>query len=101
MKQTVKRMIQGAVLMACASALGYSNPIEGGSTATVTNDWNVAFPWLIVGSNSSSNTLAVTDGGMVLNQIGYIGNANNALHNQVLPGGIWVEPVLNFLAGFA
>jgi len=75
------------VLSACSLAYGYSNPIEGGSTETVTNHWNVAVPWLMVGSNTEGNSLAVTDGGQVNNQIGYIGNTAASSSNSALVTG--------------
>ena len=79
-------------LIACSSAFGYSNPVEGGTTETVTNDWYVAVPWLMVGSNSGNNSLKVVEGGQVFNQIGSLGNSVNSSCNSALVSGngsIW------------
>ncbi len=91
MKQTTIWAIPMAMILACATTYGYSNPIEGGSTETVTNDWNVPLPWLMVGSNSGSNTLEVVDGGVVNSQIGYLGNTASSTHNQAIVSGsgVW------------
>jgi T5SS/PEP-CTERM-associated repeat protein len=81
-----------SLLVVCASAFGYSNPIEGGATETVTNVWNVPLPWLIVGGNSASNALIVSDGGEVNDAIGYIGNAVTSTDNSALvtgDGSVW------------
>ncbi len=90
-----KLAIPCAVLFACASAFGYSNPIEGGSTETVTNQWNVPLPWLMVGSNSGSNTLEVVDGGVVNSQVGYLGNTASSTHNQAIvsSSGVWSNSI--------
>ncbi|MDF7801031.1 autotransporter domain-containing protein [Pontiellaceae bacterium B1224] len=87
MKQLIKLMIRGATIWGCASVFGYTNPIEGGTTQVVSNDWNVAVPWLYVGSNSSSNMLFVSNGGQVNNQIGIIGNNASAMENVAFISG--------------
>lgn len=73
-------------------AMGYSNPIEGGSTETVTNHWNVPALHLVIGGNSGGNTMAVSSGGQVDSQFGIIGNNLSSTHNSALvtgPGSVW------------
>jgi len=87
MRKKIKRYIGYGVLMTCASVFGYDNPIEGGTTETVTNTWSVALPWLMVGSNTGSNSLEIIDGGRVFNQVGYLGNTTNSPYNSALVAG--------------
>lgn len=92
MKQTIRFMINCAVLCASATVFGYANPIEGGATETVTNSWTVPVPWMMVGSNSGSNTLVVTEGGQVVNGIGYLGNTIHSSGNRARitgAGSVW------------
>jgi len=82
----------GRLLIACAGlsislAWGYSNPVEGGTTETVTNQWNVSVPWLMVGSNTKDNSLIISQNGQVNNLIGYVGNNAGSSRNQVLVSG--------------
>ncbi|MCF7817574.1 MAG: autotransporter domain-containing protein [Kiritimatiellales bacterium] len=64
-------------------AWGYSNPIEGGTTETVTNEWIVSTPSLTVGSRTSGNSLIIADGGSVFTEYGAIGNDPGSLSNRV------------------
>lgn len=68
-------------------AQGYDNPIEGGTTQVVTDQWNVPVPWLMVGSNTGSNTLFVSSGGEVNNQIGTIGHNASSMGNSAFVSG--------------
>ena len=91
MNRKIRQVIIYAALLAGVSAFGQSNPIEGGSTETVSNEWNVPVPWLMVGSNTGSNTLAVVDGGQVNSQSGYLGNTAGSTHNEAIVSGsgVW------------
>ncbi len=85
----MNKTMRFSVLVLCLAvvgAQGYSNPVEGGSTQTVSNQWNVAAPWLMVGGNTEGNALVV-DGGQVNNQIGYIGNTVSASNNSATVTG--------------
>ncbi|HKL22944.1 MAG TPA: hypothetical protein VJ904_14145, partial [Tichowtungia sp.] len=96
MKNRLKRNITALLIGAGAAAYGYDNPIEGGTTQMVSNHWNVAMPWLMVGSNSKSNTLFVSDGGRVDSQVGIIGNAIGSEGNQAIVYGsnaVWNSSV--------
>ena len=60
MKVLMKRFVLGSVLAGAVSiAAGYSNPIEGGSSETVTNNWDAGFK-LTVGQGTANNTLSIT-----------------------------------------
>lgn len=87
MKQSVRLGIQCAALMACVSAFGYSNPIDGGTTEIVTNAYQVQVPWYIVGGNDADNSLIIADGGQVDNLVGYIGHTASSSNNSALVTG--------------
>jgi len=90
MKKTIQLLVL-AMCLAGAGAHGYTNPIEGGSSQTVSNQWNVAMPYLMVGSNTEGNSLVV-DGGQVNNPIGYIGNTAASSNNSATvtgAGSLW------------
>ncbi|MCK4565030.1 MAG: hypothetical protein KAU94_10205, partial [Verrucomicrobia bacterium] len=86
MKKTMRLSVL-AMGVAVAGVQGYSNPIEGGTTEFVTNQWTVAMPWLMVGGNSSSNMLFVADGGRVDSQLGIIGNNATSMGNSAFVSG--------------
>ncbi|MDF7809537.1 hypothetical protein P4E94_19020 [Pontiellaceae bacterium B12219] len=75
------------MLISAVTVHGYSNPIEGGTSQVVSSDWNVALPWLVVGSNSESNTLYVHNNGRVDSQIGILGNTASSMFNDVMVSG--------------
>lgn len=75
------------MLGACTAAYGYDNPVEGGATEFVSDTWTVPLPWLMVGSNSDSNTLFVWNGGRVESQVGIIGNAIGSEDNNAFVYG--------------
>jgi len=80
------------LLGACASVYGYENPVEGGTTQVVSNQWTVPLPWMMVGSNSQSNRVEIVDNGRVDNQIGIIGANQPSQGNSVLvsgPDAVW------------
>ncbi len=88
MKKISNRFVLLLLLLpACISAYGYSNPIDGGTTETVTTHYQVEIPWYIVGGNDADNSLIITDGGQVDNLIGYIGNTVSSSNNSVLVSG--------------
>ncbi len=87
MNRLINRCVVPVLLGACVSALGHANPIEGGTTEFVSDQWNVPLPWLMVGSNSSSNMLYVSNGGLVNSQIGIIGNNAGSKENTVFVSG--------------
>uniref|UniRef100_UPI003569F5D2 hypothetical protein n=1 Tax=Pontiella sp. TaxID=2837462 RepID=UPI003569F5D2 len=106
MRRVLKRSAISILLAgASAAAHGYSNPIEGGAVQTVTNQWAVSVPWLVVGSNSDSNTLVVVEGGEVNNSIAYLGNTVGSSHNEVQvqgAGAVWnssMELTIGHLGG--
>lgn len=70
---------------------GYTNPVEGGSTETVTNMWSLPGD-LYVGETTPYNALIVTNGGQVYSEQGYIGFEDTADNNSVLvtgSGSVW------------
>ena len=92
MKKIICRSMALCMLSAGLPAFGYSNPIDGGTAEVVTNNYTVPLPWYMVGGNSTDNSLVVTDGGRVDNQIGYIGNSITASNNNATvtgAGSVW------------
>ena len=74
-------LIAGLVFNAPRS-LGYTNPIEGGSTETVTNTWTVPGGELYVGQTTPNNTLTLSNG-EVYNTRGFIGSHAGSDSNSV------------------
>jgi len=82
-----KRWVFVWAVVSSAIAQGQMNPIEGGTTEMVSGQWDVVAPWLMVGSNSGSNTLFVSSGGQVNNQVGIIGNNVGSVENMAFISG--------------
>jgi len=87
MKILMKRFVLGLILAGAVSiAAGYSNPIEGGSSETVTNNWDAGFQ-LTVGQSTANNMLSITNGGTVFDGLGIIGELTGSDGNSVVVGG--------------
>ena len=87
MKFFMKKLVFGVMLAGAATiSMGYSNPIEGGSSETVTNSWDAGFQ-LTVGEHTASNTLFITNGGTVFDGVGIIGELAGSDGNSVIVGG--------------
>ena len=87
MKILTKRLVLGLMLAGAVSiAAGYSNPIEGGSSETVSNNWDAGFQ-LTVGRSTANNTLSITNGGTVFDGLGIIGELTGSDGNSVVVSG--------------
>ena len=87
MKFFMKKLVFGVMLAGAATiSMGYSNPIEGGSSETVTNNWDAGFQ-LAVGEHTASNTLSITNGGTVFDGVGIIGERLGSDGNSVIVSG--------------
>ena len=87
MKILMKRFVLGLMLAGTVSvAAGYSNPIEGGSSETVSNNWDAGFQ-LAVGQGTANNTLSITNGGTVFDGVGMIGELTGSDGNSVVVSG--------------
>ena len=73
-------------ILSAPRSWGYTNPIEGVSTETVTNLWSLPSD-LYVGSSTPDNTLIVTNGGQVYDNVGYIGYNGTSDNNTALVTG--------------
>ncbi len=83
----MKGLVLGLMLAGAVSvAAGYSNPIEGGSSETVSNNWDAGFQ-LAVGQGTASNTLSITNGGTVFDGVGIIGELTGSDGNSVVVSG--------------
>ena len=81
-----------ALLFSAPLCRGYTNSIEGGSTVTVSDFWNVG-SYLDVGNATPGNTLIIRDGGQVMNagKI-YLGHCEFSHCNSVTvtgSGSVW------------
>jgi T5SS/PEP-CTERM-associated repeat protein len=83
--------------------LGYTNPLDGGITESVTNLWDLSGTNLTVGSTTADNRLIITNGGAVYNDTGYIGYSPGADSNSVLVtgnGSVWQNYDGLYLGGY-
>ena len=84
-----KGLIWGLIVSGVFAAAAYSNPIEGGSSVTVTNSWDITGD-LRVGELSNSNSLSIINGGSVSDDVAYIGAGSTGFSsdaNTVLVSG--------------
>ena len=87
MKILMKAFVWGLILVGMVSnAAGASNPIEGGTSETVTNYWDTGFQ-LTVGESTANNSLSITNGGAVFDGIGIIGELAGSDGNSVVVSG--------------
>ena len=90
----LKKLIFGVMLAGAVTiSMGYSNPVEGGSSETVTNNWDAGFQ-LTVGEYTAGNTLSITNGGTVFDGVGIIGERTGSDGNAVVikdSGSSWTN----------
>ncbi len=84
-------------------SLGYTNPIDGNVTETVTNTWTVPGGELFVGYTTPNNSLIIKNG-LVRNTHGYIGSYAGSDSNsvQVLGGTVdrgWHNSAALYIGG--
>lgn len=61
----IKVIVWAALLCCTTQARGYTNPIDGSTTETVTDFWNLGTNSLQVGLTTDGNALVITNGGHV------------------------------------
>ena len=85
--QSIGSMLSSALILALVRGAprswGYTNPIEGGSTETVTDVWSLPGD-LYVGGTTPYNALIITNGGQVYSEGGYIGTEETADNNSAV-----------------
>ncbi|MCF6239087.1 MAG: hypothetical protein L3J79_09830, partial [Candidatus Marinimicrobia bacterium] len=94
-------ILVAGLFMAAPHAVGYTSPIEGGVTETVTNTWVVPDGDLYVGQTTPNNALILSNGD-IYNTHGFIGSHAGSSNNTVLLTGsrsIWHNTEGLYLGG--
>lgn len=87
MKTLLKGFVGGLIFTGMVLTVAEaSNPIEGGSSETVTNNWDAGFQ-LTIGRNTADNMLTITNGGTVFSGVGIVGELPAADGNSVVVSG--------------
>jgi T5SS/PEP-CTERM-associated repeat protein len=97
--KSLKLLITFIFLCSAIQAWSYTNPIDGSTTETVTNLWNLGTNSLQVGLTTDGNAMIVTNGGIVVSTGGTLGNRDSAdsfysHSNQVVVTGVgstWIS----------